>query len=90
MADKQSMTPEEAAELRADFKTAMFAGGGLALSIIGLFLIPIASAAGLIISFFGFKTCRPEYRVGKITSIIGMAAGLVGVASLILAVLAAS
>ena len=55
----------ERAELAADLKTATLSGSGLGLALLG-FAIPLMSIVGVALAYFGWRSARPEYRVGRV------------------------
>lgn len=77
------MADDDPEDMKADFRTALIAGSGVGLSMLGLFYVPFVSILGLVVSYLGWRSCRPEYEVGKIVAFGGMAAGVVGLAILI-------
>ena len=70
-------------ELVADLKAAMLAGGGFGLAMLGLLAIPVLSIVGLVVSYLGWRSARPQYRVGRAFAIAGMVVGLFGMAAMI-------
>lgn len=77
------MTEDNPDELKADFRTALIAGSGLGLSMLGLLYVPFVAILGLAVSYLGWRSCRPGYAIGKVVAVAGMAAGVVGLAILI-------
>jgi hypothetical protein len=75
------MDERDRTELNADMKTATFAGGGLGIGLLGLLAVPILSVVGLVLSIIGLRTARPEYRTGRIFSIVGIVVSGIGVAA---------
>ena len=80
------MDDQDRLELAADLKTAALSGGGVGLALLG-FSIPLLSIAGFLMAYFGLRSARPDYTVGRVFAYIGMGIGLVGSALLLLEVL---
>ena len=80
------MDDSERAELAADLRAATLAGGGLGLSLLGL-AVPLLAALGLIASYIGWRIARPDYRVGRVCAVAGMAVGFLGVALTVVALI---
>jgi len=78
----------ERAELAADLKTATLSGSGLGLALLG-FAIPLMSIVGVALAYFGWRSARPEYRVGRVFAILGMVAGVLGMGMLVLDIIGA-
>ena len=88
-----SMAPEpepvDRETLKADARTAVIAGSGLGLALLGMLFIPLGSVAGLALSWWAYRTGRKEYQQGRITAIGGMVVGAIGVAVLVVSLLPA-
>jgi len=79
----------ERADLAKDSRSALLAGSGLGLALLGVVAIPIAAVAGLGLSYLGWRSARPAYRTGRIMAIIGMALGFLGSAAMVVRILVA-
>lgn len=74
-----ALEPDDREILMADAKTATLAGGGLGFSLLGIFAVPVMCFVGVMLSYFALRTARPGYRVGRVSAVIGLVIGFLGV-----------
>ena len=76
------MDNDERTELSADLKTATLSGGGLGLAMLG-WMIPVLSPISLIVCYLGWRSARPEYRLGRVFAVAGMVVAILGMGMMV-------
>jgi hypothetical protein len=79
--------PPDQVERKQDARTAVTTGAGIGLGMLGVLAVPVLSFVGVLVSYLGWRSARPQYATGRVAGMVGMVVGFIGVALLVVEVL---